>query len=166
VTEGPQDRPATRPRTARRLRAIADRVRARINPTPRNFKTINLALRGGGAHGAFTWGVLDALLEDERLDFEAISGTSAGAMNAVVLADGLMRNGSEGARDRLGAFWRRVSRESSGTGAAATDRPVDAGLLAHARIFPLRHLRAIRELPVLPLPDEPAQHQPAARSHR
>jgi NTE family protein len=119
VTEGPQDRPSTRPRAARRLRAIADRVRARINPTPRNFKTINLALQGGGAHGAFTWGVLDALLEDERLDFEAISGTSAGAMNAVVLADGLMRNGSEGARDRLGAFWRRVSQEGSGTTGAA-----------------------------------------------
>ncbi len=82
------------------------------------MKTINLALQGGGAHGAFTWGVLDALLEDERLDFEAISGTSAGAMNAVVLADGLMRDGAEGARHRLGAFWRRVSQEGGGSGAA------------------------------------------------
>ena len=50
-------------------------------------KTINLALQGGGSHGAFTWGVLDALLEDGRLTFEGISGTSAGAMNAVALAD-------------------------------------------------------------------------------
>ncbi len=101
-----------------RLRAIADRVLQHQRPEPTNFKTINLALQGGGAHGAFTWGVLDALLEDERLDFEAISGTSAGAMNAVALADGLMRNGTLGARDRLGAFWRRVSQEGSSGGAA------------------------------------------------
>jgi NTE family protein len=101
-----------------RLRAIADRVLGRQGDAPANFKTINLALQGGGAHGAFTWGVLDALLEDERLDFEAISGTSAGAMNAVALADGLMRNGTLGARDRLGAFWRRVSQEGSNAGAA------------------------------------------------
>ena len=52
--------------------------------------TVNLALQGGGAHGAFTWGVLDYLLEDGRLGFEAVSGTSAGAMNAVVLAHGLL----------------------------------------------------------------------------
>ena len=52
-------------------------------------KSVNLALQGGGSHGAFTWGVLDRILEDERLDLEAISGTSAGAMNAVVVADGL-----------------------------------------------------------------------------
>jgi len=59
-------------------------------------KSINLALQGGGAHGAFTWGVLDRLLEEERIHLEAISGTSAGAMNAVVIADGLMKNGKEG----------------------------------------------------------------------
>lgn len=56
-------------------------------------KPVNLALQGGGAHGAFTWGVLDKLLEDGRLEIEGISGTSAGAMNAVVLADGLMKEG-------------------------------------------------------------------------
>jgi NTE family protein len=78
------------------------------------FKTINLALQGGGSHGAFTWGVLDELIEDGRLDFEAISGTSAGAMNAVVLADGYMRGGADGARERLEAFWRGVSRERIG----------------------------------------------------
>jgi NTE family protein len=72
-------------------------------------KLINLALQGGGAHGAFTWGVLDRLLEDGRLDIEAISGTSAGAMNAVVMADGFMRNGNEGARERLAEFWKAVS---------------------------------------------------------
>lgn len=75
------------------------------------MRTINLALQGGGAHGAFTWGVLDYFIEDGRLDFEAISGTSAGAMNAVVLADGFARDGADGARERLETFWRGVSRE-------------------------------------------------------
>lgn len=83
-------------------------------------KRVNLALQGGGAHGAFTWGVLDALLEDGRLAFDGISGTSAGAMNAVVLADGFVRGGVEGARARLSEFWRRVS-GSSGAGASAHD---------------------------------------------
>lgn len=101
------------------VRRVAHRVRDAVVPSKPepNFKTINLALQGGGAHGAFTWGVLDVLLADDRLDFEAISGTSAGAMNAVVLADGLMRDGALGARRRLGAFWRRVSREGAGAGA-------------------------------------------------
>jgi NTE family protein len=75
----------------------------------RRVKPIELALQGGGAHGAFTWGVLDRLLEDERLEIVGISGTSAGAMNAVVLADGLMRGGRQAARERLAHFWRRVS---------------------------------------------------------
>lgn len=75
-------------------------------------KMINVALQGGGAHGAFTWGVLDRLLEDSRIDIEAISGTSAGAMNAVVVADGLMKNGTEGARKALEEFWEAVSREA------------------------------------------------------
>jgi NTE family protein len=83
-------------------------------PAAAGIKTINLALQGGGAHGAFTWGVLDRFIEDGRLDFEAISGTSAGAMNAVVLADGFMRDGAEGARERLETFWRGVSREGVG----------------------------------------------------
>jgi NTE family protein len=72
-------------------------------------KRINLALQGGGAHGAFTWGVLDHLLEDGRLTVEGISGTSAGAVNAVMLADGLRRGGPEEARLRLSAFWRAAS---------------------------------------------------------
>lgn len=74
-------------------------------------KTINLALQGGGSHGAFTWGVLDALLEDGRLSFEAVSGTSAGAMNAVALADGWSRGGPDGARERLDVFWRAVAQK-------------------------------------------------------
>ena len=72
-------------------------------------KKINLALQGGGAHGAFTWGVLDQLLEDGRLEIEGISGASAGAMNAVMLADGLARGGPEEARKRLADFWRAAS---------------------------------------------------------
>ena len=72
-------------------------------------KKINLGLQGGGAHGAFTWGVLDHLLADERIDIEGISGTSAGAINAVLLADGLARGGPEEARKRLADFWRAAS---------------------------------------------------------
>src|SRR6516165_12701922 len=72
-------------------------------------KGINLALQGGGAHGAFTWGVLDYLLEDGRLVIEGISGASAGAINAVMVADGLARGGPEAARARLADFWRAAS---------------------------------------------------------
>jgi NTE family protein len=74
-----------------------------------NRKAINLALQGGGAHGAFTWGVLDRLLEDGRLSLEGISATSAGAMNAAIVAQGLMAGGNEAARHALDHFWRRVS---------------------------------------------------------
>jgi NTE family protein len=70
---------------------------------------VDLALQGGGSHGAFTWGVLDRLLEEEGFRLEAISGTSAGAMNAAVLAHGLIAGGPEGARKALDEFWRRVA---------------------------------------------------------
>ena len=76
-------------------------------------KKINLALQGGGAHGAFTWGVLDHLLQDERLAIEGISGASAGALNAVMLADGLARGGREEARKRLADFWRGASKDGN-----------------------------------------------------
>jgi NTE family protein len=72
-------------------------------------KPLNLALQGGGSHGAVTWGVLDRLLEDDRLAITSISGTSAGAMNAVALADGMARGGREVARDRLRDLWKAVS---------------------------------------------------------
>jgi len=72
-------------------------------------KVVNLALQGGGSHGAFTWGVLDRLLEDERLSFDGITATSAGAVNAVVLADGLAAGGRDGARDLLRIFWQKMS---------------------------------------------------------
>ena len=85
-------------------------------PAPVNWdghKKVNLALQGGGSHGAFTWGVLDAILEDGRLDVEAITGTSAGAMNAAVYAQGYLENGRDGARARLESFWSRISSESA-----------------------------------------------------
>ncbi|MEN3293016.1 MAG: hypothetical protein V7642_2269 [Burkholderiales bacterium] len=72
-------------------------------------KVITLALQGGGSHGAFTWGVLDRLLEDERIEIEGISGASAGAMNAVVLAHGLTVAGRDGARQALKDFWTGIA---------------------------------------------------------
>jgi len=82
-------------------------------PAPRKTRPgklpIDLALQGGGSHGAFTWGVLDRLLEDETLEIAAISGTSAGAMNAVAFAAGLMDGGRDGARRVLREFWSRVA---------------------------------------------------------
>src|SRR6201991_2807183 len=70
---------------------------------------VDLALQGGGSHGAFTWGVLDRLLEEPWLRIDGISGTSAGAMNAVVLVDGYEKDGSKGAQAALENFWWRVS---------------------------------------------------------
>jgi len=77
----------------------------------RSQPRIGLALQGGGAHGAFTWGVLDALLADPRVLFEGLSGSSAGAMNAVVLAQGWMQGGREGARSALNQFWTAVGQQ-------------------------------------------------------
>jgi NTE family protein len=71
---------------------------------------IDLALQGGGSHGAFTWGVLDRLLEEPWLQIEGISGTSAGAMNAAALAGGWTEGGAAGARAALDAYWERVAR--------------------------------------------------------
>ena len=70
---------------------------------------LNLALQGGGAHGAFTWGVLDRLLEEEQLAFACISGTSAGAVNAVAVASGFVAGGAEGARAKLAAVWGAIA---------------------------------------------------------
>ena len=74
---------------------------------------IDLALQGGGSHGAFTWGVLDRLLEEPWLEIAGISGTSAGAMNAAVLADGWAAGGAKGAREALEQYWRSVSRAAA-----------------------------------------------------
>ncbi|WP_374545797.1 patatin-like phospholipase family protein [Rhodoblastus sp.] len=77
--------------------------------TGRETVMIDLALQGGGSHGAFTWGVLDRLLEESWLKIEAVSGTSAGAMNAAVLVSGYMQGGAQGARQALDAYWARVA---------------------------------------------------------
>ncbi|WP_369719592.1 patatin-like phospholipase family protein [Bradyrhizobium sp. LLZ17] len=79
----------------------------------RDAVLIDLALQGGGSHGAFTWGVLDRLLEENWLSIAAISGTSAGAMNAAVLADGWIAGGAAGARDALERYWHRVSKAAA-----------------------------------------------------
>lgn len=93
-----------------------ERTTGRKAPRP-----IHLALQGGGAHGALTWGVLDRLLEDGRLVPVAVSGTSAGAMNAVALADGFARGGADGARAALAGFWEAV-------GEAARVSPMRRGI--------------------------------------
>lgn len=72
------------------------------------MKRINLALQGGGAHGAFTWGVLDRILEDTRIEIAAISGTSAGAMNGAALKAGMIEGGRDGARENLDWFWAQI----------------------------------------------------------
>jgi NTE family protein len=85
------------------------RKRSRLPGAQQGRRRINLALQGGGADGAFTWGALDELLGEEALEIEGISGASAGAVNAVMLADGLVRGGPDCARTRLADFWRAVS---------------------------------------------------------
>jgi len=93
-------------------RALRRPSASKKSPKPNGGKKkINLALQGGGAHGAFTWGVLDELLNDERIEIEGMSGTSAGAVNAIMVADGLARGGREEARKRLADFWRAASRD-------------------------------------------------------
>ena len=84
-----------------------------MEATAREPVLVDLALQGGGSHGAFTWGVLDRLIEEPWLRIDAISGTSAGAMNAALVADGWTQGGSEGARAALEAYWRRVSRAAA-----------------------------------------------------
>ena len=75
----------------------------------RNRKPLNLALQGGGAHGAFAWGVIDRLLEEDCFEIQGIVGTSAGAMNAAVTASGIAKGGAAGARESLHNFWKRIS---------------------------------------------------------
>ena len=90
------------------IKSLVRAIRGDPPPAPAP-KRINLALQGGGAYGAFSWGVLDHLLDDGRLEIEGITGASAGAVNAVLLADGLARGGREEARKRLADFWRAAS---------------------------------------------------------
>ncbi len=94
-------------------------------------KLATLALQGGGTHGAFTWGVLDRLLEDERIEIEGISGASAGAINAVVVAHGLTAGGREGARGALEAFWNGVATNPP-FGLSSARWPEPQALAAHS----------------------------------
>ncbi len=95
---------------------------------------LSLALQGGGSFGAFTWGALDRLLEEPRIAFDAISGSSAGAVNAVVLASGLIEGGREGAKARLESFWRRMSAAAAFLPSASlAASPLGAGLGLVAR---------------------------------
>ena len=94
---------------------IVDHDQTKFNasgPTA-GLKAINLALQGGGSHCAFMWGVLDRLLEDDRLSFDGITATSMEAVNAVVLADGLAAGGRDGAKNLLRTFWRIVQASSN-----------------------------------------------------
>ena len=113
--------PVTKPEARRRPRAALVRTALPAPPPPplalpphasaplSPERSIAIALQGGGAHGAFTWGVLDRLLDDPHIHFDSVSGTSAGAMNAVVLAYGLISGGRKGAQDLLATFWRRIA---------------------------------------------------------
>jgi NTE family protein len=95
----------------------AKQTSQKSRPDGSEVKRINLALQGGSAHGAFTWGVLDRLMEDPRIEVEGVRATSAGAMNAAVMAHGLTIGGRKGAREALEEFWRDVARVSAPLGA-------------------------------------------------
>jgi len=107
--------------------ATHQRLRGVVDTAPKPKKRINLALQGGGAHGAFGWGILDKFLEDGRVDIEGLSGTSAGSMNAVVYAYGKLK-GNENARQTLHDFWKAIS--DAGQRFAPPKMPWD-GLFAH-----------------------------------
>jgi NTE family protein len=100
-----QERPTSRDPAEPHTACTAEQIAARGHRKP-----VNVALQGGGSHGAFGWGVLDKLLEDDRLAIDAISATSAGAMNAVAMAVGAAEGSPDGARAKLKQFWREVSR--------------------------------------------------------
>ena len=105
----PPDAARARPPSAARAKQPTPTIPAARPGTAGEVQRIDLALQGGGSHGAFTWGVLDRLLEDETLAFDGVSGTSAGALNAAVLATGLARGGRPAAREALRAFWLEVA---------------------------------------------------------
>jgi NTE family protein len=98
-------------------RTLRTPISRKFGPPISKLKRVNLALQGGSAHGAFTWGVLDRLLEEPRIEVEGISATSAGAMNAAVMAHGLTVGGRKGAREALEEFWDGVARVTAPLGA-------------------------------------------------
>jgi len=138
--------------------------------------TIDLALQGGGSHGAFTWGVLDRLLEEPWLRIDAISGTSAGAMNAAVLADGWTEGGASGARRALDAYWDRVAKAAMFSplqrspidhllGRWTLDHsPIFVGFEMMARLFSPYDLNPAGLHPLQPILDESIDFGRLARS--
>jgi NTE family protein len=116
--------------TVRRAAPAQEKARpcapaAESAPAPAKSTAVGLALQGGGAHGAFTWGVLDRLFEADVLRVGAISGASAGALNAAVAADGLLAGGPDGARAALEGFWRTVSAHGAFTPYTALDKMIN-----------------------------------------
>ncbi len=114
---------------------IVDLALSLLRPAPgaapkAKGKSVSLALQGGGSFGAFTWGVLDRLLEDDDLAFDTVSGASAGAINAVLLAAGLLEGGREQARARLERFWRGLSQASPGLGFGGLGKEAGLDFLA------------------------------------
>ena len=109
----------------------------RAAATNSQTKLVNLALQGGGSHGAFTWGVMDAILEDGRLDINGLSATSAGAMNASVYAYHHMLGGTDGARQGLKDFWQRISKEGDKTRNPMDEiyEQMNLGMLSSASMF-------------------------------
>jgi len=114
-----------RPNTIRAKLVTSDAFEPDVVKT----KKINVALQGGGAHGAFGWGVLDKLMEDGRIEVDAMSATSAGAMNATVFAYGFMKGGRDGARETLESFWRKTS-DAGKMSSPLQSTPIDAWLRA------------------------------------
>jgi NTE family protein len=131
-----------------------------MDPQPRPARRINLALQGGGAHGAFTWGVLDRLLEEPDLAIVGVSGASAGAMNAVVLAHGLA-GGREGARSALGAFWAQIAQGASNNAFALTPFDRATGLAGLGLSPGLLWLEGLSRL-ASPYDLNPSGHNPLA----
>ncbi len=129
----------------------------------RNVKQMDLALQGGGSHGALTWGVLDRLLEDDRIDIPAVSGTSAGAMNAVVMADGLLNGDRDEARQALHDFWKAVSDAARFSPIQRTPLGPALGQFQPRELTLVPSLRSA-DAGAAAEPAQPVRHQPAARS--
>src|SRR5450830_1026228 len=133
------------------------RTRAPFAPVGR---CLNLALQGGGAHGAFTWGVLDALLEEPSIDFEALSGSSAGAVNAVVMTQGWIQGGRAGARVALSNFWLEVGQQipwpmvTQGQGDTMSLTPATRVLAQWMGLFSPAHLNPLGLNPLRDLLDK------------
>lgn len=116
--------------------------RGALIPFARKRRKVALALQGGGAHGAFTWGVLDGLLEDATFEIEALSGTSAGAINAAVLASGYANGGAPQARENLAAFWQALAHLAR----LSPMRPTALEALAFGRDIELSYSHIMRDM--------------------